>query len=108
LQALPLDDHFCFMDSDIFATGDFISEIMPFQSDHDGVFGGMPIWVKAAEEALPAGFRSMTGMFNRTADGLTLGSTFFALYNNRQLTRIMQSTGIGFEEYGWSEIPTDV
>ena len=108
LQALTLDDHFCFMDSDIFATGDFVSEIMPFQSDHDGVFGGMPIWVKAAEEILPAGFRSMTGMFNRTADGLTLGSTFFAVYNNRRLTRIMQSTGVGFEEYRWAEIPTDV
>ncbi len=108
LQALTQDNPFCFMDSDIFATGDFIAEIMPYQSDHAGIFGGMPIWVKAAEKVLPAGFRAMTGMFNRTADGLPLGSTFFAVYNNHRLTEIMQSTGIGFEEHRWAEIPTSV
>ena len=108
LQALTQEDHFCFMDSDIFATGDFIAEMMPYRSDHAGIFGGMPIWVKAAEEVLPAGFRSLTGMFNCTADGLPLGSTFFAVYNHHRLTDIMQSTGIGFEEYCWAEIPTSV
>jgi hypothetical protein len=108
VHALTRSDHFCFMDSDIFATGDFIAEIMPYLSDHAGIFGGMPIWVKAAEEVFPAGFRSMTGMFNRTADGLPLGSTFFAIYNNHLLTETMQSTGIGFDEYRWTEVPSQV
>ena len=57
LQALTQEDRFCFMDSDIFAIGDFAAEIVPYQSDHAGIFGGMPIWVKAAEQVLPAGFR---------------------------------------------------
>ncbi len=108
LQALTQEDHFCFMDSDIFAIGDFATEILPYQSDHAGIFGGMPIWVKDAEQVFPTGFRSMTGMFNRTADDLPLGSTFFAVYDNQQLTEIMQSSGIGFEEYRWAEIPTSV
>jgi hypothetical protein len=108
LQALTRDDHFCFMDSDIFATGDFIAEIMPHLSDHAGIFGGMPIWVKAGEEVFQVGFRFMSGMFNRTTYGLPLGGTFFAIYNNHLLTETMQSTGIGFDEYRWTEIPSRV
>ena len=105
LQAMSHRDDFCFMDSDIFAIGNFCAEIEPHLSGQAGVFGGMPVWVKAQEEILPAGFHQLTGMFNRTAEGLPLGSTFFAVYNNRVLTEIMQATGIGFEEYRWADIP---
>ncbi len=108
LQAMTQDQYFCFMDSDIFVTGDFTAEIAEYKTDHAGIFSGMPIWVKSEEEVFPPGFRSMTGMFNRTSEGLPLGSTFFSIYNNQLLTELMQSTGIGFEEYRWSEIPTSV
>ena len=105
LQALGRGEFFCFMDSDIFATGDFAAEFEPHLSEQAGIFGGMPIWVKADEEILPAGFQHLTGMFNRTADGLLLGNTFFAIYRNELLTEIMQSSGVGFETYRWAEIP---
>lgn len=108
LQAMNHSDHFCFMDSDIFATGNFLSEIMPQLASHAGIFSGMPIWVKEEEEILPQDFRHMVGTFNRTDKGNCIGSTYVALYDNRALTEVMQSTGIGFEEYRWQEIPRAV
>lgn len=108
LQAMNSSAHFCFMDSDIFATGDFLTEIIPQLVAHAGLFSGMPIWVKKEEEVLPHDFRHMVGTFNRTDKEVCLGSTYVALYDNHMLTEIMQSTGIGFEEYRWHEIPKDV
>jgi hypothetical protein len=105
LQAMSRADYFCFMDSDLFATGDFLADITPKLASHTGIFSGMPIWVKEEEEVLPHAFRHMTGTFNRTDRGVCLGSTYVALYDNHALTDIMQSTGIGFDEYRWHEIP---
>ncbi|MCH9698357.1 MAG: glycosyltransferase family 2 protein [Gammaproteobacteria bacterium] len=104
LQAMSREDYFCFMDSDIFATGDFVSEIMPSLTEYSGAFSGMPLWVKQEEEVFPDNFKAMTGMFKHTENGLVLGSTFFAIYNNPELTDIMQSTGVGFEEYHWDQL----
>ena len=105
LQAMSRADYFCFMDSDIFATGDFLADITAHLASHTGVFSGMPIWVKEEEEVMPHAFRQMVGTFNRTDRGVCLGSTYVALYDNHALTDVMQSTGIGFEEYHWHEIP---
>ena len=108
LQAMSRSDYFCFMDSDIFATGDFLAGITPNLASHTGVFSGTPIWVKEEEEVMPHAFRHMVGTFNRTDRGVCLGSTYVALYDNHALTELMQSTGIGFEEYRWHEIPEEV
>lgn len=108
LQSKTKEEHFCFMDSDIFATGNFISDIDFQSSKYAGVFSGMPLWVRSDEQIFPSGFCSLTGMFNRTEAGLPLGSTFFAVYRNKILTEIMQSTGIGFQEYHWNEIPLTI
>lgn len=105
LQSKNRKEHFCFMDSDIFATGNFISDIDFRSSEYAGIFSGMPVWVRSDEQIFPPGFCSLTGMFNRNEAGLPLGSTFFAIYSNKILTEIMQSTGIGFEGYHWNEIP---
>jgi len=108
LQAINQLDYFCFIDSDIFATGDFLTEIMLQLKNYAGTFSGMPIWVKQEEETLPHDFRHMVGTFNRTDKGDCIGSTYVALYDNRALTEIMQSTGISFEEYHWHEIPREI
>jgi hypothetical protein len=105
LQAMSRADYFCFMDSDIFATGDFLAGLTANLASHTGVFSGMPIWVKEEEEVMPHAFRHMVGTFNRTDRGVCLGCTYVALYDNHVLTEVMQSTGIGFEEYRWHEIP---
>jgi hypothetical protein len=92
------------MDSDIFATGDFLSQLTPEQ--YAGIFSGTAVWTSSEDEILPESFKIMSGMHTRTDKGHCLGSSFFALYNNQILTQLMQSTGIGFEEYRWHEIPS--
>ncbi len=105
LQAMTTEDHFCFMDSDIFATGEFLADFQPHLERVAGVFAGAPIWLKAGDETLPASFRIMSGLHGRMEDGTCLGSSFFAIYDNHAITRFLQSTGVGFSAYKWSEIP---
>jgi hypothetical protein len=104
LHAKSRSEYFCFMDSDIFATGDFLSQLTPEQ--YAGIFSGTSIWTTTEDEILPESFKIMSGMHTRTDKGHCLGSSFFAIYNNQILTQFMQSTGIGFEEFRWHEIPS--
>ena len=106
LQSLEQSDYFCFMDSDIVATGDFVSEMFPYLDQYAGVFSATPIWCSEEEQILPEGFPRMPGHFNRTSDGICIGSTYFAMYDNTALSQLIQSTGIGFRRYRWEEIPS--
>jgi hypothetical protein len=106
LQTLEQSDYFCFMDSDILATGDFVSEMCPYFDHYAGVFSATPIWCSEEEQILPEGFPRMPGHFNRTSDGICIGSTYFAMYDNTALSQLIQSTGIGFRRYRWEEIPS--
>jgi hypothetical protein len=105
LQPLERSGYFCFMDSDILATGDFVSEMSPYLDQHAGVFSATPIWCTEEEQILPETFPRMPGHFNRTSNGVCIGSTYFAMYDNRVLSQLIQSTGIGFSRYRWEEIP---
>lgn len=105
LQPLERADYFCFMDSDILASGDFVSEMSPYLDQHAGVFSATPIWCTEEEQILPQTFPRMPGHFNRTSSGICIGSTYFAMYDNRVLSQLIESTGIGFSRYRWEEIP---
>jgi hypothetical protein len=98
-------EHFCFMDSDILAIGDFLSELEPYLGQNAGVFSGSPLFCSEAERTLPENFSNLGGRFNRTERGLCLGSSYLAMYNNSVLTQVMQSTSIGFELAGWTDVP---
>lgn len=105
LHTLEDAEFFCFMDSDILATGDFVSELTPCLSSYAGVFSGSPVFCQEDERILPMDFPKMLGRFNRTNRGVCLGSTYLALYDNRVLTRVMTSTGVSFERYLWADVP---
>ena len=105
LQAMNDAATFCFMDSDIFASGEFIRPLLPYLTACAGVFSGSPLWQKAEDQVLPVDFPRVFGHFNRTPTGLCLGSTYFAIYDNRILTQFIRSTGIDFKRYWWEEIP---
>jgi hypothetical protein len=104
LQSIERSDYFCFMDSDMLATGDFMGEMSPYLRGHAGVFSGSPIWCTKEEQVLPATLPRVRGQFSRTADGVCLGSSYFAIYDNRVLTQFIQSTGIDFRRYWWREV----
>jgi len=106
LQSLERSDHFCFMDSDILATGDFLSDITPLVGRYAGVFSGTPLWCRDEEQILPEAFPFMVGRYNRTDKDVCLGSTFLAVYDNRVLAQVIQATGINFEWRSWPDIPS--
>jgi hypothetical protein len=93
------------MDSDILATGEFMSEMSSYLPQYAGVFSGSPIWCTEEERVLGASAPRVRGQFNRTADGVCLGSSYFAIYDNNVLTEFIQSTGIDFRRYWWRQVP---
>ena len=105
LQTIEQSDYFCFMDSDILATGDFVSELAPHLDRYAGVFSATPMWCRPEEQTLPATYPRMSGWFNRTETGMCLGGTYLAIYKNSVLTSVRQSTGIDFEQRKWANVP---
>ncbi|CAN5623028.1 hypothetical protein BH10CHL1_BH10CHL1_41590 [soil metagenome] len=104
LQSLNHEDHFCFMDSDIYATGEFLAPFLQLSSNYTGLFSCSPVWCKTTEQILSSRNPIMAGEFNRTETGLCLGGTYFSIYDNAVLTAFRQSTKIGFERCQWAEI----
>jgi hypothetical protein len=94
------------MDSDILVTGDFPGPFACGLSHQAGFFSGSSSWCKAQEQILPASFQNMFGRYHHTEQGTCLGSTYFAIYDNRILNQLIQTTGIDFRHYRWKDIPT--
>ena len=107
LQSQERSAYFCFMDSDILATGQFLNEFVSLLAQHAGVFSCSPVWCTAEDQVLPATFQRMAGRYNWTEAGVCLGSSYFAIYDNRVLTSLFRSTGIDFRRYLWGELPLD-
>jgi hypothetical protein len=105
LQMLTRTQYFCFMDSDIFATGEFLVRLTARMTEFSAVFSGAPLWMLGDDGILPESFRGVWGEYYSSADGRCLGSTYMAMYDNAALTALMQDTGIGFEGREWDEIP---
>lgn len=105
LQSIETSRYFCFMDSDIFATGDFMCGLEPYLSKYTGIFSGTAIWLDEDSQTMPSSCHGIGGRFNRTADGICLGSTFFAIYDNQILNQVIKESQISFNKYyKWDEI----
>jgi hypothetical protein len=95
LQAATQESHFCFVDSDIFATGDFLASLAPQPGGPGITFANiLAVYRKAEDE---------TNWYR----GTYMGCSYLAIYDNRILSEFIQSTGLGFDPYAWSQIPTD-
>ena len=105
LQKRESSDYFCFMDSDILATGDFLSALVPDLTHQTAMFSGSPLWSSPNEQVLPDNDTRMRGWYSTTHTGVCLGSTYFAIYDNDALTRCVDTTGIDFCRYSWSNVP---
>ncbi len=96
---------FCYMDSDVIATGPFMQTVAA-HLDHGDVFSsGLPLWHSHEDTILPTSFRRMQGSHIWTDDGTCIGCDYFAVFNNELLTRIIKTTSIGFQTYRWDDIP---
>ena len=85
-------DYFCFMDPDIFASGPYQVELEAQLQDCD-VFSSCYHLGLDPNERLSC-FR---GRSLQTPTGLPLATTFFCVYRQAPLRRLMCETGVGFE-----------
>ena len=105
LQAETDSDWFCFMDSDIFASGEYLPHIAACMQECDVYSTGHPLWYAPEDIALPPSFRRLHGIHFGTTDGKRLGGTYFAVYNNRVLGAALQKYGVDFRIYRWEKVP---
>lgn len=106
LQKKEESDYFCFMDSDIFVIGNFMNEFYPYLNQYSAIFSGSAIWLSEQDQIIEKSNLRMGGRFHWTSDNFCLGSSFFAIYNNRILSQLIEDTGVTFDKYlSWQNIP---
>jgi hypothetical protein len=96
LQARETGSHFCFMDSDIFATAPFQEALEEQLADCDVLSSCrfMSMGTTVPESQVGFGATSL-----ETPNGLSLATSFFAVYRQDVLRRVIVGTGVGFEDY---------
>ena len=97
LLGLESSEFFAFMDSDIFAVGDFAAEMVPYLEGHAAFFSGRPIWSNDSDQVAAAGVR-FCGPHNRSEGGVCVGSTYFAVYRRAPLEKLIAEEGVNFEK----------
>lgn len=96
LVAADRSEFFGFMDSDIIATGDFMSGILPALEEAGAVFSAWPITIRGEERVRPADSIHTSGRHAWTADGTCIGGTYFAIYRREVLARALAAEPLGF------------
>lgn len=105
LQALNQEPTFCFMDSDIFATGPFMPVMSEALNQFTGLFSCTPLWCTKQETIMQNDYARIFGRHNQTEGGLCLGSTYFAIYSNQSLSDVIAKDEIDFRAVPWSHVP---
>ncbi len=99
LQKMEEGEYFCFMDSDIFATGPFMDDFRPLLSGYDGVFSCLPEWCSDDDRILHHDFPRVKGVHYRHENGHFLGVTYFAIYRNTVLKDFFRRHPVSFDRY---------
>jgi hypothetical protein len=105
LQRQETGSRFAFLDSDIFATGDFLGDLFGRGGGVDALFSCPPLWSNDRLSTLPQGFQMASGVYRQTHDGICLGGSYFAIYDNRILTECLERYGIALRLYLWEDVP---
>ena len=105
LEQRNMDEgYFCFMDYDIFVTGQFHGELEErlkkcdvFSSCRNFSYDLLLEGYDDVDDILQC--RKISGRRVRYSNGITLASTHFAIYRAESLRRVVRETGISFEKY---------
>lgn len=108
LQRKEESTQFAFMDSDVFASGDFMRELRPMMDSTDAIFSCRAIFTVEESQVMPRGYPMVHGEFNQYADGTCLGSSYFAIYDNALLKTCIEESGVTLRPYHWHEIPVSI
>lgn len=104
LQQQEQSEFFGFLDSDIFATGNFLQEASEALQHADAFFSGLPFWQDAEEYSWKRNMTEISGHHTRTQEGRVLGATYCAIYRNALLADLATSTNIALRAYRWKKI----
>ncbi len=105
LQRQETDRYFAFLDSDIFATGEFLSDFIKGLASADAVFCSPSTWGYGEETEMPSWQMWDSGAYSTLAGGTCIGTTHCAAYSNEMLAELMAESGIDLRSYYWREIP---
>lgn len=94
LQQRELGERFCFMDPDIFASDRFQEDLEQHLDDAD-VFSSCDLLRFDHSESLVG----VGGRCRQTPEGQPLATTYFAVYRQEPLRRVIAESGVGFEAY---------
>ena len=104
LHARTDSPYFCFMDSDILATGPFLQEFQADLDDAELFSSGLPLWHNERDITIPDYFDHMHGIHAYTASGLTIACDYFVVYDNHAFVEAREATGMGLAVCGWQEL----
>ncbi|MGI9292699.1 MAG: hypothetical protein ACR2PS_01845 [Pseudomonadales bacterium] len=97
-------DYFCFMDSDILATGPFLDDFRDDLNNAEVFSSCLPLWHNPADVIIPDYFETMHGIHAYTRSGMTIACDYFVVYDNKAFTEARETTGVGLAVIGWDEI----
>lgn len=88
------EEFFCFMDSDIAVTGEFMNDFLPLLENNQAVFSGAAIWASEADKTLTSQHGAIAGPHTRTLDGVCLGSSYFGIYRRKWFDHVTRSLNV--------------
>jgi hypothetical protein len=108
LLTMETGPYFCFVDSDVFATGDTdVAELVPGDGESFR-WTGLPLWQSATNAVMPTHHRRFNGPFVRTDDGTAVAGTYVACFRTAPLRAVIDRYGIGFDDAAWDDLPATV
>jgi len=107
LQKREQSTRFCFMDSDVLATGPFIDEFRADIETSDCFSSCLPLWHNDEDIVIPHWLNHMHGIHAYTPDGRTIACDYFVVYDNDKLSQVMQESDVNMAVTGWQTLPED-
>ncbi|GAB5447469.1 hypothetical protein [Gymnodinialimonas sp.] len=101
---VPTSGPFCFMDSDIIATGAFSPALADALCHAPAVFSAEPIWLPDGDGVFQPPLQSLTGEYIRNNEGGAVGCTYCAVFDREALRAVTDAYGVSFEHITWSEL----
>lgn len=104
LRTIETPGPFCFMDSDIVASGPFTSHLKAALAGAVAVFSGAPVWLPDGDTVFRSRQSLMGGEYLLDRASESLGCTYVAVYDAAVLDEACRTYGIGFDEYAWQDL----
>lgn len=108
LQKRCTDPYFCFMDSDIIATGPFMDQVGARLEHCDVLCSGAPIWHAPEDLIVPTAFRRIQGSHLETDTGQCVASSYYVIFDNAKLNAALAVDGVDFPIAHFEDLPGSV